>query len=348
MVRLLAIGAATIAFAAPAHASLHLVQVGRFDAPVYVAAPAAEPGVIYVVEQAGRIQRVAGARVSTLLDIRSRVLSGGERGLLSVAFHPDYAKNHLFYVDYTAANGNTVIAEYRAGGPRPIRVRVLADFADPASNHNGGQLEFGPDGRLWWGNGDGGDAGDPFHNGQSTTGNFAKIKRLDVAARTVRWSTWAIGLRNPWRFSFDRKTSDLYIADVGQNEWEEIDYVPHGQSHLNFGWNRFEGDAPFGTEALVPGWRYVPPVYVYRHGDDGCSVTGGYVYRGTKVPAARGRYFFGDYCSGRVWSLRMAGGKATSVRREAFDVSSLSSFGEDARGELYLTSLEGPVYRLAD
>jgi glucose/arabinose dehydrogenase len=347
MLRSLAIVAATLAFAAPADAGLHLVKVGQFEAPTYVAAPASEPGVVYVVEQAGRIQRVAGGRVSTFFDIRDRVLAGGEQGLLSVAFHPDYAKTRLFYVDYTALNGNTVIAEYRAGAARPTQRRVLANFADPASNHNGGQLVFGPDGLLWWGNGDGGDAGDPRHNGQSVTGNFAKIKRLDVGARTVRWSTWAIGLRNPWRFSFDRKNGDLYIADVGQNEWEEIDYVPHGQSRLNFGWNHYEANAPYGGDALVPGWRYVPPVHAYRHGADGCSVTGGYVYRGAKVSGARGRYFFGDYCSGRVWSLRVVGGKATPVRREAFDVPSLSSFGEDARGELYLASLEGPVYRLA-
>ena len=345
--RTLATLAGTLALAAPAHASLHLVQVGRFDSPTYVAAPASEPGVVYVVEQGGRIQRLAGDRVSTLLDIRDRVLAGGEQGLLSVAFHPAYAKNHLFYVDYTALNGNTVIAEYRAGGPRPAQTRVLANFADPATNHNGGQLQFGPDRALWWGNGDGGSAGDPFHNGQRVSGDFAKLKRLDVGARAVRWSTWAIGLRNPWRFSFDRKTGDLYIADVGQNDWEEIDFVANGQSHLNFGWSRYEGNAPYGSDELVPGWRYVPPVHAYRHGADGCSVTGGYVYRGAGVPSARGRYFFGDYCSGRVWSLRMAGGKARSVRREPFGVPSLSSFGEDAHGELYLVSLDGPVYRLA-
>jgi glucose/arabinose dehydrogenase len=345
--RLFAAVLGALALAAPAHAADHLVQVGSFHAPVYVTAPSSEPGTIYVVEQDGRIVRVAGGRESTLLDIRSKVLSGGEQGLLSVAFNPRYAKNRLFYIDYTALNGNTVIAEYRAGGGRPTLTRVLANFADPASNHNGGQLEFGPDGYLWWGNGDGGGGGDQYGNGQRESGNFAKIKRLDVNPQTVEWKTWAIGLRNPWRFSFDRKTRQLYIADVGQNAWEEIDFVRWGSSHLNFGWNRYEGRARFADEALVPGWRYVAPVHVYRHGDDGCSVTGGYVYRGTTVPGAVGRYFFGDYCSGRVWSMRMAGGKATSVRREPFTVGSLSSFGEDARGELYLTSLAGPVYRLA-
>jgi glucose/arabinose dehydrogenase len=346
--RLLPVVFAAFALAVPAHAADHLVQVGNFNAPVYVAATATEPAAIYVVEQDGRIVRVEGGRQSTFLDIRSKVLSGGEQGLLSVEFNPNYGKNRLFYIDYTALNGNTVIAEYRAGGPRPTQTRVLANFSDPASNHNGGQLEFGPDGLLWWGNGDGGGGGDEFGNSQRVTGNFAKIKRLDVDARTLNWKTWAIGLRNPWRFSFDRKTRDLYIADVGQNEWEEIDFVRWGSSHLNFGWNRYEGRAVYAEQqTLVPDWRYVAPVYVYRHGNDGCSVTGGYVYRGTKVPGAAGRYFFGDYCSGRVWSMRVVGGRATSVRREPFDVASLSSFGEDAHGELYLTSLGGPVYRLA-
>ena len=341
--KLLSLVTVALGLAVPTAAAERLVKVGSFASPVYVTAPRGEAG-IYVVEQAGRIQRLVGGHVTTLLDIRNLVLSGGERGLLSVAFHPNYAANHLFYIDYTALDGNTIIAEYRAGGAHPARTRVLVDFADPAENHNGGQLEFAPDGYLWWGNGDGGGGGDQFGNGQRATGNFAKIKRLNVNARTVAWQTWAVGLRNPWRFSFDRATGALYIGDVGQNTWEEIDYVPKGGSHLNFGWNHYEGLAPYGDEHLLPGWKYTPPVYVYGR-DDGCSVTGGYVYRGAKVPSAVGRYFFGDYCTGSVWSF--PAGKASSIRKEAFGVSSLSSFGEDARGELYLVSLEGPVYRLA-
>jgi glucose/arabinose dehydrogenase len=273
------------------------------------------------------------------------VLSGGEQGLLSVAFHPNYAENRLFYIDYTARNGNTIIAEYRARGAKPVRTRVLMDLPDPAANHNGGQLVFGPDGYLWWGNGDGGGAGDQFGNAQLESGYFAKIMRRDVGNRNARWTTWAVGLRNPWRFSFDRDGS-LYIADVGQNAWEEVDYVPRGRSHLNFGWNRYEGNAAYGDEELLPGWTLTPPIHVYDH-DDGCSITGGYVYRGKQVASAVGRYFFGDYCNGRVWSLRVSNGKATDVVREPFDVSDLSSFGEDASGELYLLSLNGPVYRLA-
>ena len=349
--RFAAIAMLALALASPAAAD-RLVKVGDFDSPVYLAAPAGEKGAVYVVEQAGRIVRVAGGQRTTFFDIRGEVLSGGEQGLLSVAFNPGYAKNRLFYVDYTAKNGNTVIVEERAPGAnqlygRSVRTRVLADFADPAPNHNGGQLVFGPDGMLWWGNGDGGGGGDQYGNGQRLTGNFAKIKRLDVGSASASWQTWAVGLRNPWRFSFDRATGALYIGDVGQDSYEEIDYVPAGRSHLNFGWNRFEAYAGYGDERLLPGWTLTRPVYAYSHGDDGCSVTGGYVYRGDAVPAATGRYFFGDYCSGRVWSFRVSGGKAGPARREPFNVGSLSSFGEDAAGELYLLSLSGPVYRLA-
>ncbi len=324
-----------------------VVLVGTFASPVYLTAPRSEPGSIYVVEQAGRIVRVAGGRRTTFLDIRPQVLAGGEQGLLSVAFHPNYAENRLFYIDHTARNGNTIIAEYRArAGATPVRTRVLVNLPDPAGNHNGGQLVFGPDGYLWWGNGDGGGGGDEFGNGQRADGYFAKIMRRDVGKPNARWLTWAVGLRNPWRFSFDRVGGALYIGDVGQNAWEEVDYVPRGRSHLNFGWNRYEGDADYGDEELLPGWTLTPPIHVYDH-NDGCSITGGYVYRGTKVASAVGRYFFGDFCNGRMWSLRVQNGKATDVKREPYTVPSLSSFGEDARGELYLLSLSGPVYRLA-
>jgi glucose/arabinose dehydrogenase len=324
-----------------------LVEVGDFVSPVYLDAPKSERGAIYVVEQGGRILRVAGARRTTFLDIRPRVLAGGEQGLLGLAFHPRFAQNRLFYVDYTAKNGNTVIAEFRARGARPTQTRVLMNLPDPAGNHNGGQLVFGPDGFLWWGNGDGGGGGDTYGNGQRASGYFAKIMRRNVDKPAARWQTWAVGLRNPWRFSFDRANGDLYIGDVGQNAWEEIDYVPKGRSHLNFGWNRYEGDETFGDEELLPGWQLTPPLHVYDH-EDGCSVTGGYVYRGKAVPDATGRYFFGDYCTARVWSLRVENGKATDVQREPFDVPALSSFGEDVNGELYLLSLNGPIYRLAD
>ena len=323
-----------------------LVRVGGFTAPVYVTATSSEPNSIYVVEQAGRIVRVQAGRRTTFFDIRPQVLAGGEQGLLSVAFHPRYAQNRLFYVDYTALNGNTIIAEYRARGANPARTRVLMDLPDPAANHNGGLLLFGPDGQLWWGNGDGGGGGDPYANGQKEDGYFAKLMRLDVNKRGADWATWGVGLRNPWRFSFDRATRALYIADVGQNAWEEVHYVPWGRDHLNFGWNRYEGRATFSDTAPLDGWTLVEPVHVYDR-EAGCSITGGYVYRGKKVKSATGRYFFGDYCTGFVWSMRVVDGKATDVKREPFNVQGLSSFGEDVAGELYVVSLCGPVYRLA-
>jgi glucose/arabinose dehydrogenase len=330
-----------------AASALQLVKVGDFDSPLYVDAPRSEPGSLYVVEQGGRIVRVKGGRRTTFLDIRPIVLAGGEQGLLGLAFHPRFATNRLFYVDYTARNGNTVIAEYRARGAKPVRTRVLMNLPDPAANHNGGQLVFGPDGLLWFGNGDGGGGGDTYGNGQRESGYFAKMLRLNVDRRGARWLTWAVGLRNPWRFSFDRANGDLYIGDVGQNAWEEIDYVRKGRSHLNFGWNAYEGDARYGGEEPLPGWELVTPIHVYDR-DAGCSVTGGYVYRGKRAPSAVGRYFFGDYCTGTVWSLRVVNGEATDVVREPFQVAALSSFGENAAGELFLTSLNGPVYRLAE
>jgi glucose/arabinose dehydrogenase len=334
-------------------AALHLVQIGRFDLPVYVAATPSEPSRIYVVEQRGRIRVVDNGTVrrTPFLDIAAQVRSGGEQGLLSVAFHPNYAQNHLFYVDYTDRNGDTRVVEYRSDGQQAIltSARQLLYVKDFADNHNGGQLEFGPDGLLWWGNGDGGGAGDPQHNGQNLGRPFAKIMKLDVANPNARWQLVAYGLRNPWRFSFDRANRDLYIADVGQGDWEEIDYVRHGfRAPLNFGWNRFEGRHVFDSSTrLLTRGRYVAPVVEYSHAA-GCSVTGGYVYRGKAVPAAAGRYFYGDYCSGTIWSFRIANGRATGLRREPFKVEGLSSFGEDAAGELYLAAVnDGGVYRLA-
>jgi hypothetical protein len=341
------LGLAGIAGAGTTVDGRKLVRIGTFASPVYLTAPRTERGSLYVVEQAGRVLRVAGGRRTTFLDIRSQVLAGGEQGLLGLAFHPRYATNKLLYVNYTARNGNSIVAEYRARGAKPTRTRVLLNLPDPAANHNGGQLAFGPDGFLWWGNGDGGGGGDQFGNGQKADGYFAKLLRLDVGAKSVRWLTWAVGLRNPWRFSFDRVGGALYIGDVGQNAWEEVDYVPRGKSKLNFGWNRYEGDAAYAEdEELLDGWELTPPLHVYDH-NEGCSITGGYVYRGTRVSSAVGRYFFGDYCSNRVWSLRVVDGKATDVVRESFDVPAISSFGEDAAGELYLISLNGPIYRLA-
>jgi glucose/arabinose dehydrogenase len=326
--------------------------VGGLSSPVYATAPRSEPGRLYIVEQGGLIRVLERGRLRPrpFLDVRRLITSGGERGLLSVAFHPDYARNHRFYVNYTDLNGDTRVVEYRSDGTKaiPSSARQLLFVKDFAENHNGGQLQFGPDGRLWWGNGDGGGGGDPEHNGQSLARPFAKIMKLNVANPKARWQLVAYGLRNPWRFSFDRTTNDLYIGDVGQGDREEIDYLRRGfTAPVNFGWNHWEGKRIYDSSTrLLTRGRYVPPVVDYSH-DEGCSVTGGYVYRGKAVKAAVGRYFYGDYCSGTIWSLKIAGGRATQVRKEPFRLEGLSSFGEDAGGELYATSLNGGLYRLA-
>jgi glucose/arabinose dehydrogenase len=344
----------TVSAASPRSASAsRLVRVGSFASPVYATAPVSQPGRLYVVEQAGRIVQLVGGkrRPEPFLDIRALVKSGGEQGLLSMAFDPGYDRNRLFYVDYTDVNGDTRVVRYRSDGRRgvPGSAMTLLFVKDFASNHNGGQLQFGPDGRLYWGNGDGGSEGDPLGLGQNLGRPFAKIQSLDVRNPAAGWKLVAYGLRNPWRFSFDAKTGDLYIGDVGQNAWEEIDFLRRGATGLvNFGWKRFEGLHAYDSGAsLLPAGRYVRPILDYPH-SEGCSVTGGYVYRGNQVPAAVGRYFYGDYCSGTVWSVRVVGGKATQLRREPFEVAGLSSFGEDASGNLYLMSVSGgALYRLA-
>ena len=309
-------------------------------------------GTLYVVEQAGRILVWRNGTVGSkpFLDIRSSVKSGGEQGLLSMVFDPNYARNHFFYVDYTDLNADTRVVRFRSNGTAAVSgsATQLLFVKDFAPNHNGGQLQFGPDGLLYWGNGDGGGEGDPQHTGQNLTRPFAKIERLDVRVRGAHWKLVAYGLRNPWRFSFDRKTGDLYIGDVGQDNWEEIDYLPRGTTKLaNFGWSRYEGNDLFdASEQLVGPGTYVPPIYVYSH-SEGCAVDGGYVYRASKLPADTGRYYFGDNCSGNVWSLKVSNGTATSVRQEPFNVPGLSSFAQDNQGELYLMSVtSGNLYRL--
>jgi glucose/arabinose dehydrogenase len=319
-------------------------------APTYVAAAPGEPRRLYVVEQAGRIRYLVGGRIAgTFLDIRSRVANGGERGLLSVAFSPDYARDHRFYVDYTDRNGDTRVVEFRSRGGRALlgSARQLLFVKQPYPNHNGGQLQFGPDGLLYVGMGDGGAGGDPQNRAQNLHERLGKLLRIDPRARSARWEAIGYGLRNPWRFSFDRATGDLYIGDVGQSNWEEVDFRPRSKLDVlaNYGWRVFEGRARFAPGAPTAAGELVPPISVYSH-KQGCSITGGYVYRGHGVPAAVGRYYFGDFCSGRVYSLRVERGRATALRQESARIAELSSFGEDGNGELYATSLNGRIYRL--
>jgi glucose/arabinose dehydrogenase len=318
-----------------------------FASPTYLAAAPGQKR-LYVVEQAGRIVAVDGGRRRVFLDIRSRVSSGGERGLLSVAFHPNYRKNHRFFVDYTDRNGDTRVVEFRSNG-RVARLRTarqLLFVRQPYANHNGGQLQFGPDGLLYVGMGDGGGGGDPGNNGQNLSSRLAKLLRRDVNRRGSSWRVAGYGLRNPWRFSFDRRTGDLWLADVGQNAWEEVDYRSRAQlgRMWNYGWSVYEGRTRFKSARLDGAAPLVSPVYVYPHGDE-CSITGGYVYRGRAVRAAVGRYFFGDYCSGRVWSGRLDGDRLADVRLEG-TVPQLTSFGESATGELYAVSQSGSIFRL--
>jgi len=310
------------------------------DALVHLAQPRGETRRLYVVEQEGRIRILQNGRIrGTLLDIRSRVACCGEQGLLSVAFHPRFSRNGRYFVYYTAPSNRVV--EYR--GRRAVR--TLLNVADPYSNHNGGQLVFGADGRLYAGTGDAGSGGDPENRAQNPDSPFGKLLSIDVDRRGARWRQEALGLRNPWRFSFDRRTGDLYIGDVGQNSWEEVDFTPRRSPGLeNYGWDVYEGRARFENKQ-PSGGRLVFPVVVYPLGGH-CAVVGGFVYRGRAVPAARGRYFYGDNCSGAVWSLRVVGGRARSVRRERFTLEGLASFGEDTRGELYAVTLGGRVYRL--
>jgi glucose/arabinose dehydrogenase len=332
-------------------ARFRLVRVASgLSSPVHLAAAPGEPGRLYVVEQAGRIRVIQAGRVLSrpFLDIRSIVASGGERGLLSVAFHPRYASNRLFYVDYTDVEGDTRVVEYRArAGGQPVRVRQLLFVDQPYANHNGGQLAFGPDGNLYVGMGDGGSGGDPENRAQNLGSTLGKLLRRNVGATSSSWQVVGYGLRNPWRFSFDRRTGDLYIGDVGQNDWEEIDFTPRSSPGLeNYGWDVFEGTHRFEDKSPNSAGRLVAPVVEYNH-DLGCSVTGGFVYRGSAVPAARGRYFYGDYCSGTIWSFVMQNGRATDRRRHSFRVGALSSFGEGPGGELYVVSQEGLIFRLA-
>jgi len=337
------------ASAAGAAGSFRLVVVGRgFDNPVLPTRAPGEPKTLYVVEQPGRILKVAGRRRTVFLDVKRLVDFGGERGLLGLAFSPRYARDHTFYVAYTTASEN-VVARYRSarGLAVPESARIVFSTQDPYSNHNGGNLAFGPDGGLYTSIGDGGSGGDPEDRAQNVQSQFGKLLRLDPRSASPSWTIAALGLRNPWRFTFDRATGDLYIGDVGQNEVEEVDFTPRRSPGLeNYGWDLYEGTHRYEDTPQGPG-KLVSPVFEYAHEDGSCTVVGGLVYRGKARPALRGRYVFGDYCSGSVWSLRIKAGKATSTRRERFRISGLTSFGEDAAGELYAVSQDGTLYRLS-
>ena len=323
---------------------------GGLDSPLGIASTPSEPDRLYIVEQTGLVRVVENGNLlpDPFLDVSDQIVSGGEQGLLSLAFDPEYESTGLFYVNYTDTNGDTRVVEYHAGGTEaPTQRREVLFVDQPYANHTGGQLAFGPDGRLYVGMGDGGAGGDPENRAQNLDEKLGKLLSLDVDpdVREKDWTMEGYGLRNPWRFSFDSETGDLWIGDVGQSAWEEIDHTPRGSPGLeNYGWDVYEGTHVYEDKDPNPAGHLVMPVYEYSH-DEGCSVTGGYVYRGERVPAAQGRYFFGDYCSGTVWSLVLEGGKARDVQKVG-EIDALSAFGEDAAGELYAASLDGKLYEL--
>lgn len=336
------------------------IVAGGFIRPLDIQNAGDGSGRLFIVEQAGVIRVLQNETLleTPFLDISERVDdAGNEQGLLGLAFHPEFAQNGFFYVNYTEAGGDTVIARFTASGnvaDPNSEVRLLG-VQQPFPNHNGGGLAFGPDGSLYIALGDGGSGGDPQGNGQNVNSLLGKILRVEVnggkpyaipADNPFGSEVFHYGLRNPFRFSFDALTGDLWIGDVGQGAWEEIDFLPAGTpGGINFGWNRFEGMHDY-TAGDIPA-DYRPPLFEYGH-DQGCSVTGGYVYRGT-MPEWQGVYFYGDFCSGKVWgALRIVTATdETSISTVLFDTGAqITTFGVDESGEIYLADRNGNILRL--
>jgi glucose/arabinose dehydrogenase len=350
---------------------LAVEKVATLQQPTAMAVRAGDDA-IYVTEKTGRVRRIPNGQTpqpgavdpEPVLDISNGVSRGGEQGLLGLTFSPDGSK---LYVDYTDTNGDTRVVEYAFNGATadPATRRELLFVDQPYANHNGGEVALGPDGKLYIGLGDGGSQRDPDRRGQDLSTLLAKILRIDptpsegqsytvpadnpfVGRAGARPETWVWGMRNPWRFTWDRQTGDLWIGDVGQDEWEEVDFLPAGQAAgENLGWSDMDsrhhlhGDNPAGA---------VLPIDEYSHDDGSCAVTGGYVYRGTKVPTLTGAYLYGDSCSGKLWGLAQRDGKASQQRELTIvgansDGYSISSFGEDVNGELYLLDLGSGLYR---
>ena len=352
---------------------VRLVGIGTFDAPVYVTAPPGDTRRVFVVEQGGTVRVITGGkrRSRPFLDIRGKVIAGGEQGMLSIAFAPDYAKTRRFYVNYTDRSGTQSVVEYRRSKASRDRAdtgsaRLVLRYDDEEANHNGGLVTFGPDKMLYIGTGDGGGANDQHGergNAQTLGSLLGKLLRIDprrtggrpyrvppsnpfVGRSGARGEIYSYGLRNPWRFSFDRRTGDLTIGDVGQNAVEEIDFAETGTARgANYGWRPFEGSRRNFQE---PAPDAVAPVIEHPNPPN-CSITGGYVVRDAGVPALLGRYVYGDFCEGRLRSAKLSAGSAQgdAAIPGLAKVEQLSSFGEDARGRVYVVSLNGPVYRLA-
>jgi glucose/arabinose dehydrogenase len=328
---------------------------------------------LFIAEQAGTVKilhKNGTVNPTPFLNITTKVRNSGEQGLLGLAFHPNYKQNGYFFVNYINQDQNTVVARYQVSSTdsslaNPLSELILLTISQPFSNHNGGDLHFGPDGFLYVSSGDGGSGGDPQNNSQNLTNLLGKILRIDVdnTAPGLNYAVpvgnpfadglggnadeiWSFGLRNPWRFSFDKLTGDMWIGDVGQNAYEEIDFEPvNTTGGVNYGWRCFEGTHAYNTNGC--NGSYTPPVYEYAH-DQGCSVTGGYVYRGTNYPELTGRYLYVDFCSGKLWSLKKVG--IDWVNEIVYQNSSrnFTTFGEDLNGELYIGTINGEVYKICE
>ncbi|HEV7837447.1 MAG TPA: PQQ-dependent sugar dehydrogenase [Gemmatimonadaceae bacterium] len=335
------------------------------DQPVYLTAPANDPR-LFIVEQPGRIRIVESGRLlqRPFLDIVSKVRFGGEQGLLSVAFHPQYRSNGFIFVNYTDKNGDTRIERYTVSTDRNVAdvasAKSILSIDQRYSNHQGGLNLFGPDGMLYIGMGDGGSQGDPHGNGQNRNVLLGKLLRLNVDRADPyivpsanpytkgggRAEIWALGLRNPWRFAFDRFSGLLYIADVGQDKYEEINVVPMSIAGVNYGWKIMEGPSCYGSSGCNQTGLQKPAVS-YTHASSACSVIGGFVYRGQKIPEIKGQYFYSDYCNSWLRSFGFADGRVTDQHEWPIGrLGNIVSFGEDAQGELYICTSSGRVYRI--
>jgi len=354
----------------PTSDTLRLVPVvtSGLSSPLYLAAPTGDTARLFVVEQGGQIRIVQHGQLlpTAFLDIHTRLVSGGEQGLLSVAFHPSYATNGFFYVNYTDLNGDTRVERYTVSAADSNLAdtathKLILSVRQPYTNHNGGLVMFGPDGMLYIGMGDGGSGGDPENRAQNPDSLLGKLLRIDVdggdpyaipTGNPFRNGggapeIWAVGLRNPWRFAFDRSAGLLYIGDVGQGAWEEVDVEPASQGGLNYGWRIMEGAHCYSpTNCSSAG--LVLPALEYDH-SNGCSIIGGFVYRGTQAPTLVGQYFYSDYCSGWLRSFSYANGAVAAQTGWSLNVTlgNVLSLGEDSAGELYVLTAGGSIYRIA-
>jgi glucose/arabinose dehydrogenase len=368
----------TTAAVNPSRIDLEITTVvGGLSSPIGVTNARDGSGRLFVVEQTGAVRIVKGGNLAPVafIDISRSVSRGGEQGLLGLAFHPSYKTNGKLYLSYTDLSGTSIVREYRVSSSDPDRVdgasgRTLLRVKQPYENHNGGHIAFGPDGYLYIGLGDGGSGGDPGNRAQSRTTLLGKLLRIDVNRRTGSLpygipssnpyvgrsgldQIWAYGLRNPWGFSFDRSTGDLWIGDVGQGAWEEVDRAPatggrNAGRALNFGWRVMEGAHCFRPSSGCVRTGKTLPLTEYGHSGGRCSVTGGNVYRGAAYPDLVGAYFFGDYCSGEIWYVDRAAARGVAPRLALDTDALITGFGEDQVGELYLTDAGGRLYRITD